>query len=69
MRAWEADGLPTAKRRDAILLATRAHDDGWTKEDRLPIVDPASGRLLDFIHADESLTELVPKEYWQRRVR
>lgn len=25
--------------------------------------------LLDFIHADESLTELAPKEYWQRRVR
>jgi pimeloyl-ACP methyl ester carboxylesterase len=25
--------------------------------------------LLDFIHADESLTELSPKEYWQRRTR
>jgi pimeloyl-ACP methyl ester carboxylesterase len=25
--------------------------------------------LMDFIHADESLTELSPKEYWQRRVR
>ncbi|MFQ5400040.1 MAG: alpha/beta fold hydrolase [Anaerolineae bacterium] len=25
--------------------------------------------ILDFIHADESLTELAPKEYWQRRVR
>lgn len=25
--------------------------------------------LLEFIHADESLTELAPKEYWQRRVR
>jgi hypothetical protein len=25
--------------------------------------------LLDFIHADESVTELSPKDYWQRRVR
>lgn len=25
--------------------------------------------LMDFIHADDSLTELAPKEYWQRRVR
>jgi pimeloyl-ACP methyl ester carboxylesterase len=25
--------------------------------------------LMDFIHADESLTELTPKEYWQRRIR
>jgi len=25
--------------------------------------------LMDFIHADDSLTELSPKEYWQRRVR
>ncbi len=25
--------------------------------------------LLDFIHADDSVTELTPKEHWQRRVR
>jgi pimeloyl-ACP methyl ester carboxylesterase len=25
--------------------------------------------LLEFIHSDDSLTELAPKEYWQRRVR
>ncbi|MEJ2746593.1 MAG: alpha/beta hydrolase [Anaerolineae bacterium] len=25
--------------------------------------------LLDFIHADDSVTELTPKDYWQRRVR
>jgi len=25
--------------------------------------------LLDFIHADDSVTELSPKEHWQRRVR
>ena len=25
--------------------------------------------LLDFIHADDSVTELAPKEHWQRRVR
>jgi pimeloyl-ACP methyl ester carboxylesterase len=25
--------------------------------------------LLDFIHADDSVTEFAPKDYWQRRVR
>ena len=25
--------------------------------------------LMDFIHADENLTDLAPKEYWQRRVK
>ena len=25
--------------------------------------------LMDFIHADDSVTELTPKEHWQRRVR
>jgi hypothetical protein len=25
--------------------------------------------LLDFIHADDNVTELAPKDYWQRRVR
>lgn len=25
--------------------------------------------MLEFIHADDNLTELAPKEYWQRRVR
>lgn len=25
--------------------------------------------LLDFIHADDSITELTPKDHWQRRVR
>jgi len=25
--------------------------------------------ILDFIHADETVTELAPKEYWTRRVR
>jgi len=59
MRAWQADGLPTAKRRHAILLATRAHDDGWVEEDRLPIVDPASGRLLDFINAPARVRQRV----------
>jgi pimeloyl-ACP methyl ester carboxylesterase len=25
--------------------------------------------ILDFVHADESVTELAPKEYWKRRIR
>jgi hypothetical protein len=25
--------------------------------------------LLDFIHADNNLAEIAPKDYWQRRTR
>ena len=62
--AWQSDGLPTSARREAIVLATRAHDDGWEEEDRLPIVDRASGRLLDFINAPADVRQRV----WPRSV-
>jgi hypothetical protein len=55
MRAWRRDGLPDAPRRDVILYATRRHDDGWIEHDRAPLVDAASGQLLDYVHAPDDI--------------
>jgi hypothetical protein len=50
MGAWTAGGLLTNPRRDWILAAARAHDDGWDVEDEAMIVD-ADGAPVDFIAA------------------
>ncbi len=64
MTRWQADGLPTSPQRDEILLATRAHDDGWSGVDARPLVDPGSGQVLDFVHAPVSLRQAL----WPRAV-
>jgi len=63
MAAWQDGGLPANPRRDAILAATAAHDDGWFEEDAAPIVD-AEGRPVDFITADLAVKQRV----WHRVV-
>jgi uncharacterized protein DUF3891 len=65
MMRWCRDGLPTHPRREWLLLATREHDAGWTEVDVAPIVDPASGCLLDFVHAPDA----VRQEVWPRSIR
>lgn len=48
MSAWLPGGLPDNPRRDAILAATRDHDEGWREEDEeLHVSD--EGEPLDFI--------------------
>jgi hypothetical protein len=64
MAHWCADGLPESPRRDEILLATRAHDDGWYGPDDKPIVDPETGRVLDFVRAPADLRQAL----WSRGV-
>jgi hypothetical protein len=49
MSRWRRDGLEASPRRGDILLAVRAHDDGWVERDRAPSVDP-SGHVVDFLH-------------------
>jgi hypothetical protein len=51
--AWRLGGLPQSPRHDEILFATRRHDDGWIDEDSAPLVDPATGELLDYVHAPD----------------
>jgi hypothetical protein len=64
MAEWRRDDLPESPRRDVILQAMREHDNGWIEFDRTPIVDVATGRLLDFINAPEP----VRQEIWPRGV-
>lgn len=59
MEQWTADGLPQSPRRQEILLAVREHDNGWRDVDAAPIVDAASGRLLDFINAPDAVRQAV----------
>lgn len=62
MTAWRRDGLSDSPRRDVILFATGRHDDGWADDDRAPLVDEATGRLLDYVHApDEVRRAIWPK--------
>ena len=51
-------------RRDLILLATGAHDNGWLEEDAAPTVDPDTGAVVDFVNAPLALRHRV----WPRAV-
>jgi hypothetical protein len=64
MAEWRRDDLRDSPLRDTILFAAREHDNGWAEEDRAPIVDPATGRILDFINAPEPVRQRI----WPRAV-
>lgn len=51
-------------RQDAILRAIGEHDNGWAEEDAAPLVDPATGRVVDFVSAPLSVRHAV----WPRGV-
>jgi hypothetical protein len=61
MAGWTLDSFTSHPRRDAILAATRAHDDGWREEDaQLHVTD--AGELLDFI----AVPPAVKHRIWPR---
>jgi hypothetical protein len=64
MEEWAAHDLPASPRRTDILRAIAEHDNGWHDVDAAPLVDPATGNLLDFIHAPEAVRQGV----WPRAV-
>jgi uncharacterized protein DUF3891 len=64
MRQWRADGLLQTPRLPSILLAVEEHDNGWREVDAAPLVDPATGRVLDFIGAPDEIRRAV----WPRGV-
>ena len=64
MRHWQEPALRHSPRRDAILLAVTDHDNGWTETDRTPVIDPASGRVLDFV----ALPAAMRQDVWPRGV-
>ena len=59
---WPA--LAASGRRASILLAIEEHDNGWRELDARPLVDSATGRLLDFVNAPAPLRQ----EVWPRGV-
>jgi hypothetical protein len=61
MAEWQLDGFPGHPRRDAILLATREHDNGWLEEDAMTHVDQ-DGEPLDFM----SVPPTVKQRIWPR---
>ena len=64
MSAWRAGAFPASPRRDVVLFATAHHDDGWLEVDKSPLVNKASGQLLDFISAPDEVRRAV----WPRAV-
>lgn len=51
-------------RRRSILLACAEHDGGWIEPDSDPRVDPATGRVIDFMTAPASIKQAV----WPRAI-
>ena len=64
MRGWQSGGLPESPRHVAVMLAIQAHDNGWQEVDTEPCLDPATGRVLDFVHVPEDVRHAV----WRRGV-
>lgn len=64
MRGWQAGGLAESPRHVAIMLAIQAHDNGWQEVDAEPCLDPATGRVLDFVNVPEDVRHAV----WHRGV-
>ena len=62
MGRWQA--LYDADRRAAILHAVEEHDNGWREADAVPTVDPATGRIHDFIGAPTAVRQGV----WPRGI-
>ena len=57
--------LRGSPRRPSILRAIAEHDNGWTEEDAAPMIDPATGRVADFV----SIPLRVRHGVWPRGVR
>jgi hypothetical protein len=64
MDRWLTRGFPGEPRRASILRAIAEHDNGWREVDAVPIVDEATGRILDFISAPADVRQRV----WPRAV-
>jgi hypothetical protein len=62
MKHWQR--LATHPRSQSILLAIAQHDNGWQEPDAAPPIDPATGRIYDFISAPAALRQGV----WPRAV-
>jgi hypothetical protein len=64
MEAWQADGFRDRPTRDATLLATTHHDDGWIEEDAAPRWDPESRGPYDFVTLPHEPRQAI----WKRAI-
>jgi hypothetical protein len=64
VKAVKSETALKGEAREAILLATREHDNGWTEVDAFPTIEPDSGRPCDFMHGPAA----VKHELWLRGV-
>jgi Protein of unknown function (DUF3891) len=64
MERWQSGGLPAEPRRASILHAIEEHDNGWREVDAAPVLDVASGRVLDFVTIPADIRQTV----WPRGV-
>jgi hypothetical protein len=62
MEHWRS--LDHHPRRASVLLAIGEHDNGWQEPDSAPTIDPATGRVHDFINAPIA----VRQDVWPRAV-
>lgn len=64
MRRWTRGAFDAHPRRASILLAIDEHDNGWKEVDAAPIVDGATGRMLDFVNVPAPVRRAI----WPRGV-
>ena len=55
MAQWGRDHFPDTPRKASILHAIEQHDCGWAEFDAAPVIDPATGRLLDFTEVPDEV--------------
>ena len=62
--SWGAEAYAPLVPREALLTAVRHHDDGWPEWERLPALDPATGRPLNFTEMPTADT----LDIWRRSI-
>lgn len=55
LRQWHPGHFPDSPRKASILHAIEQHDAGWAGIDETLAVDPATGRLLDFMEVSDAV--------------
>ncbi len=55
MREWGTDHFPDTRRKASILNAVEQHDCGWVQFDEALVLEPATGRLLDFTEVPDAV--------------
>jgi hypothetical protein len=55
MRRWGPAHFPETSRKASILNAVEQHDCGWAEVDKTPVVDEATGQLLDFTEVPDAV--------------